>query len=195
MKNQRKYFIAIIPPEAVCNEIISIQQDLSDRFKTQKSLKVIPHITLKAPFTGLTEEHQEILHWFDQLILPDEPFSVELNNFGAFPNSKQPVIYIRPNENQMLYELQKNLLNQFQAAFPEKVFSNLKTVFSPHITVAYRDLKPDIFIEAWNEFSVRSYAAAFVADHIHLLQHDDTRWNVIRSLPLQANIKALNSKG
>lgn len=182
MKSQNKYFIAIIPPDIVCNEIISIQQYLANQFKTQKSLKVIPHITLKAPFTSPAEEHQEILHWFEQLILPVGPFSVELNNFGAFPNSKQPVIYIRPKENQTLHELQKNILDQFKAAFPEKGISNLETVFSPHLTVAYRDLKPEIFIEAWKEFSVRDYAASFIADHIHLLHHDDARWNVIRSI-------------
>ncbi|TDE18181.1 2'-5' RNA ligase family protein [Dyadobacter psychrotolerans] len=184
MEIQNLYFIAIIPPEDVCDEIITIQRYLADRFQTRKSLKVVPHITLKAPFACLATEHQNVVDWFDRLHLSVKPFSVELNDFGSFPNSKQPVIYIKPEENQSLTELQKSLLSQFQTIFPENEVKKLELIFRPHLTVAYRDLKPEFFRVAWKEFSVRKYGASFDVGHIHLLLHDQVKWNLIRSLAL-----------
>ena len=42
------YFIAIIPPQEICEAITAIKQDFAERFKSSKALKIIPHNHFKS---------------------------------------------------------------------------------------------------------------------------------------------------
>ncbi|MDZ7681592.1 MAG: 2'-5' RNA ligase family protein [Fodinibius sp.] len=48
--------------------------------------------------------------------------------------------------------------------------------FTPHMTVAYRDLSPDNFERAWEDFQDRSFDYSFEVNSIVLLKHDYQRW-------------------
>ena len=50
--------------------------------------------------------------------------------------------------------------------------------FSPHLTVAFRDLKQQNFKTAWAEFRQQQLQFEFIADYLTLLLHDGKRWNV-----------------
>ena len=182
------YFIAILPPPEISSGIISIQNDLSERFETKKALKVMPHITLKAPFKVGENQHENVLRWFTSMAVNVTPFIIELKDFGSFPNLKSPVIYIKPVRNLSLLALQKEILRQFQAAFPSQTVSNLELSFKPHMTVAYRDLHPDMFKKAWPEFSLKKYSVQFEVIDFQLLQHNGKEWNVVRTFNLSGSL-------
>src|SRR4029077_20077576 len=90
------YFIAIIPNEEICVEIESFKLDFAEHFESRHALRVIPHITLKAPFKLADSKHADLLNWFKKLFISTKPFQIELKNFGAFHNKNNPVVYVQP---------------------------------------------------------------------------------------------------
>lgn len=187
-ERQNLYFIAIIPSQEVCNEITAFKNDFANRFNSVKALKVVPHITLKAPFKLPAIEHAALLEWFQELYINLYPFTVEVKDFGAFHNSRSPVVFVNPVMNASLYSLQKELLKNFIAAYPDVFIPDLELKFLPHITIAYRDLQPQMFKTAWQEYSEKKYSASFEVVNFHLLQHDGKKWNIISTYPLPLNV-------
>jgi len=86
--------------------------------------------------------------------------------------------------NEPLRHLQKEVLQLFAEAFPGEAIGTNEHRFSPHITIAYRDLQPRMFKEAWNEYASKQYAASFVINSFQLLQHKNGRWNVVSNFLL-----------
>ncbi|MEM0979434.1 MAG: hypothetical protein AAGH78_04080 [Cyanobacteria bacterium P01_H01_bin.58] len=60
--------------------------------------------------------------------------------------------------------------------------------FCPHLTVAFRDLKPGAFHQAWPEFELRQVAFSFAVPAITLLIHTGQRWVSHAQLPMQAEL-------
>lgn len=181
MNMENLYFIAIVLPDPVRSQVIDIQVDIANRFNSKKALKVMPHVTLKAPVKIVASERLKVMEWFEKLILDTSSFDLELHNFGAFPNPNHPVIYVKPIANGFLMSLQNKLLRSFQSTFPDIRIMNLELSFKPHVTVAYRDLDPAMFHKAWPEFIYSNFNATFNVSEIHLLQHDGNHWNIIQT--------------
>jgi 2'-5' RNA ligase len=172
------YFIAIIPKKELREKITAFKQDFANRFNSKKALKVFPHITLKAPFKLLPNAHEELLKWFNDLHLLQKQFSIQLENFGAFDNKRNPVVFVQPVATKELQALQQQLIASFNSVFPGTIHpTDLK--FHPHITIAYRDLSIEMFKQAWEEYKYKSFHASFRADAVYLLQHDSRKWNII----------------
>lgn len=182
------YFLAIIPDEELCERVVATQQYIAAKYHSRTSLKVVPHITLKAPFKTPEFLHADVLHWFKNLRLEETDFLLAIENFGAFANPRHPVIYLAPVSNHSLSKIQRELIGQFALHFPLMPLQNTDIIFKPHMTVAYRDLAPAIFPDAWEEFSVKQFSASVKVDKISLLQHDGKKWNVIANCDLPAKV-------
>lgn len=176
---QQLYFIAIIPPDDICSEVTTIKQDFATRFASKRALRVVPHITLKAPFKIFGDQEQQLLEWFSAMPVTINSFQQELKNFGAFPNKRNLVIFIDPILNNALQLLQKEIIANFKIKFNSIPLANNETRFHPHVTVAYRDLTYSNFIEAWKEYEQKKFEAKFQVNGFHLLQHDGKRWNSV----------------
>ena len=181
MERENLYFIALIPDERICSEIDVFKTEVADRFEARQALKVMPHITLKTPFKMPASSHFNLLQWFRSLHVTVGSFQIELKNFDAFHNKDNPVIYVKPVINTPLYLLQKEIIRSFRIAYPKAGVNNIEKNFKPHITIAYRDLKPEKFSEAWKTYQLRNYATFFEVNNFYLLQHDSKRWNVIQT--------------
>ena len=173
------YFIAVMPPQKICEEIRSIQSDFANQFGSSAALKVIPHITLKAPVKLHALEHARLLDWFEKLVINIRPFKIELKNYGCFAHKEHPVIFIQPVMNDILFTLQKETARNFGIAYPEIPVRRTEVTFHPHITVAYKDLTFEKFLEAWEIYKTKTYSSIFEINELHLLQHQQSRWNVI----------------
>ncbi len=179
------YFIAIIPPDEICEAVTTIKQDFADRFKSKKALKVMPHITLKAPFKFPAQEQTSLLRWFALTPVSIHPFQQMLKDFGSFANKRNPVIFIEPVMNKSLSMLQKNVINHFVKAFGKDQVAQNEFKFNTHMTVAYRDLLFQQFKIAWEEYKTKKFEANFEVNSFYLLQHDGKKWNSIREFVLQ----------
>ncbi len=184
------YFIAIIPPAEIIEAISVFKQDFADRFFCRAALKLVPHITLKAPFKLPPSEHTQLLDWFNTLEVAGHPFKIELRDFGVFPKKESPVIFIHAEMNEELKRLHSAIIESFKRAYSKIKTGDFEMDFKPHITIAYRDLKPGIFLEAWKEYKVKKYGATIAVTSFHLLQHDEKKWNIINTYALSGGSAA-----
>lgn len=182
---EKLYFIAIIPPKQISDDVTLFKHDFANRYNSSKALKVMPHITLKAPFKMFETDHKTVIGWFEKLQFSVNKFTIRLQDFGAFPNPEHPVVFVNPVLSEDLEHLQKSVIAQFETTFPSMGKQHADHSFHPHMTVAYRDLKPDQFEQAWKIYQHQKYEADFVVENIALLAHDGTKWNVIASHELQ----------
>ncbi|MXN91240.1 hypothetical protein GR160_08360 [Flavobacterium sp. Sd200] len=173
------YFIAIIPPDDVCTEVDAFRNDFKNNYNSRAALKNVPHITLKAPFEAAPKQHSTILDWFGNLNIKTEPFSIDLQNFGAFDNPKNPVIYVKPLLTDNLTQLQKEIITAFELSFPDTTLHYHERHFAPHLTIAFRDLSYEQFKKAWTIYSNKHYTAQFAVNHLCLFKHNGTAWQVI----------------
>ena len=187
MLKENIYFIALIPKRKLREEINPFKIDLSVRFNSKQALKVFPHITLKTPFKCPANHHNELLNWFCDLRINQKPFSILLKNFGAFKNKNNPVLYINPVVTKELHFIQKEIIASFFNLFPEDVHP-VDVKFKPHVTIAYRDLSPEMFSKAWEEYKDKSFDADFEIDAFYLLQHDTKKWNIISTYSLSQQL-------
>lgn len=181
---QNLYFIAIIPPQPICNDITSFKQDIAQRFNSRHALKTVPHITLKAPFKLLSTYDAALKDWFQNASFPVISFQQMLDGFGAFGNKKNPVIFVKPEASASLIKLQKELIQSFQNTFSFLSPTCSDKDFHPHITIAYRDLSLAHFGEAWREYGRKEYKASFTVNGLFLLQHDGTAWQPVAACAL-----------
>lgn len=177
------FFIALIPNRRLREKINIFKHDFSKRFGSSKALKVYPHITLKAPFKCSINGKKELLNWFTQMNTPQNSFCIDLNGFGAFHNKHSPVVFINPAINNELIKLQRELMIGFDTIFPAYVHP-VDINFKPHITVAYRDLTPENFSRAWQEYKHKPFDDVFDVAAIYLLEHDRNKWNIISTYKL-----------
>jgi 2'-5' RNA ligase len=186
MPKENLYFIALIPKRELREKINAFKNDFATRFNSRRALKVYPHITLKAPFKCSENAHKELLKWFADLHIKQKQFSIQLKDFGAFHNPKNPVVYVNPLMSEELQFMQKEIVASFSSLFPADMHPVDKN-FNPHVTVAYRDLDPEMFAKAWKEYMDKSFNEEFEVDAFYLLQHDTKKWNIISTYSLSGN--------
>jgi 2'-5' RNA ligase len=83
------------------------------------------------------------------------------------------------------YKLQKRLkLHQiFGSVYKDQAFS-------PHITVAFRDLKKDQFYTLWEEYKNKYFNESFHAEGLTLFKHNGEKWEVSQFFPFKSTIQS-----
>ncbi len=161
---KKLYFIAVYPPQSIIEEIKKFKLDLALNYSNLKALKNEAHITLFPPFSRenhLENDIHEAFHRIDTII---PPFEIELNGFGSFANPKNPVIYVKPENNEQLKKLYQNV---------KAIFNFMDYSFNPHMTVGYRDLSWENYLKAWEVYQDKEYKTKFLVDRIILLRLDE----------------------
>lgn len=170
---QGLYFIAILPPETIANRVQEVKREFVKNYDSKEAYNKPPHFTLIAPFK-VPEQVEEVI--VPQLIFfgqEQTSFTVNLSGFNHF---REDVIFIDIDEPSPMKALHHNLSEYLlnEMGFSDQIVRPKS--LTPHMTVAYRDLSPQNFQKAWDEFSQRSFDYSFEVNSIFLLKHDYTRW-------------------
>lgn len=176
------YFVAIVPAEPIYSEILALKTEIRDRFDSKAALRSPPHITLHMPFQWKEEKESQLLDSLNELSILHQPFRLAIEGFGAF---HPRVIYVQVEESESLKSLQKEInrnASKFWRIYPKP---NSRP-FTPHMTIAFRDLKKPKFFEAWKEFETRKYSAEFMVSDLCLLKHNGKTWDVLHRAALMA---------
>ena len=181
MPDNNKYFIGIIPPAPILEQVQEIKKNFRDHFQSKAALQSPPHITLHMPFDWKDKKESKLIESLQRLSLLLVPVNVTLKNFGAFPPK---TIFIQVGTSDALVQLQnevrqhcKKVLGLFNADYKD-------LPFHPHLTVAFRDLKKPNFVKAWEEYRNKLFDAEFIAHRICLLKHDGEKWNSFREFEI-----------
>lgn len=168
---KHNYLIAILPPPELSLLIDEVRKTCSENFKVYKALRPPVHITLL--FLPNIDDASEI-----QLINSLEaarnfkPFIQDLENYDAFIDNE--VVFIKALVNKEITSLYRNIKKIVGAASKD-----LRSQISPHITIAYRDLK-DKFPSIHEYYKKERFEASFQVDHFTLLKHDRIQWNILK---------------
>jgi 2'-5' RNA ligase len=172
----KKYFIAIIIPEPLFDQIEALKQELYAEHGLKGALRSPAHITLHRPFEWKEEKEQDLIDKLGGFTFQDS-FTVALKDFAFF---EPRVIYVDVLKNKTIDELQQKL-----KVFAQKELRLLNEVndlrgFHPHVTVAFRDLKKPKFYELQTVFHEKKIEGGFNFNCFSLLKLEK-KWTEIKS--------------
>jgi 2'-5' RNA ligase len=176
------YFIALVPPEPIRTETWQFKEEVADKWGSKKALNSPPHVTLHMPFRLKPKKEPELLSQLTNCLAGAESPKVTLKNFGAFAPR---VIYVNVVLTEELRKLQKCVQKCMQRNFGLLSAEYKQQGYSPHLTIAFRDLKKSTFLEAWPEYQNRTYSAEWVANSVALLKHNGSSWDIFKEIPLK----------
>lgn len=177
------YFIALIPNPTLRNQVRSLKQEMKDRFNAKHALKSPAHLTLQMPFRREEKEEARIIKTLGEFAASQNPFTLNLDGFGAFPPR---VIFINISNPGPVIQLHKNLkiiLTDSLGFEPKDLIDQIH----PHMTIATRDLTAAAFQAAWPEFKDRKFSASFTADGLTLLKHNGAQWEIFQEFGFRKN--------
>jgi 2'-5' RNA ligase len=175
------YFLAVVPPSPVYEAALALKHYFKEHYNSKASLNSPPHITLHMPFKWKEEKEEDLIERLRKFSSGVEPFDLQLLNFNSFPPR---VIFIDVVKNESLLTLQKEILlfckrelNLFNADYKDQPFH-------PHLTLAFRDLKKNMYSEAWSVFQSKEFSAEFKVDRFVLLKHNGRVWQYFKAFEL-----------
>jgi len=167
-------YIAVIPPSQINEQVLKWKEWVKAETGAVRALSSPGHITLVPPFILPAEKETDLIQSLDKFASVQTSFSVQLEDFSHF---QKRTIYLKVTLGEELNRLRENLfdfLNEHSFPIPQK-----EDHFSPHITIAFRDLKRNGFTKAWNHFREINFEPKFDCDNISLLRHNKKSWDVI----------------
>jgi 2'-5' RNA ligase len=167
------FFIALLPPKEIADKIIALQKEVAEKFDCRHALKSPPHITLVPPFRCNDELEKVIIEPLRDFFSQTASFEIQLHGFSCFERNR--VIFIDLVRNGHLEKIYFDLQNFADDNIPVKLHEK-HAQFTPHITIASRDLRKEMFREAWSEFRERAFEGAFDSSSAWLLRHSGTEW-------------------
>ena len=177
-----RYFIAIVPPEPVYQELHQLKKYCFEKYGTKCALRSPPHVTLHMPFLWKEKNENRLIERLTAFCQTQTNFELLLSGFSCFAPR---VIFVAVDKNKALTNLQRQLVRFCRSEFNLLNANYREQPFHPHITIAFRDLKKRMFDEAWQEFSIMPFNQKFCLHTIALLKHDGHRWNILCECPLK----------
>ncbi len=171
------YFIALVLPPHLDQEILSYKNLMRERFDCKVGLKSPAHITIVPPFWMEGAQESLLLKDVDVLAGNLAAFAVATNNFSAFTPR---TIFIAVQDNEELKRLKKTADDFFKQKAEYKIKIDSRR-FHPHITIATRDLHKKTFQEAWTLFETEPFQEQWVATGLSVLRHNKKNWDIIHT--------------
>jgi 2'-5' RNA ligase len=178
------WFIAIVPPEDVIAQVRDLQHEIAERFGPRRALALPPHITMEAPFRYPEERWPNADKLLKEFFRGEASFEIVLRNFGSF---RDDVIFLEVVPNLALLELHGRLSSFMRGEAAVISEPPLHPAYTPHMTIANRDVTPRAHHLIWQEFNTRKFFARFAVAAVSLLRHDGKNWHIQRSYPLREN--------
>jgi len=176
LKDDKKlYFIGLIPNQEVSNKVMELKNYMADHHNCKAPLRSPPHITLYMPFQWKENKALELSLKLQEFADEQRSFEIHLKDFDSF---SPRVIYIIIEENEFLQKLKKNLNWFLKRNFQLMDGDYKRRGFSPHITIAFRDLRKSEYFKAWEKFEHENFDGIFKCDNISLLKHTGKKWEI-----------------
>jgi len=180
MVNER-FLVALLPPEPVLAQVWALKREVQQRTGSRNAVRLPPHITLIPPTWQPAEFEAACCQMLRRFVATRPPFGVGLENFGWFDTR---TLFVRVTEAAALCE--------FHAALTAYCAEYLPAVppesrpFTPHMTLATRDLPAAQVPALQQDFAARRFTARFEVRTITLFRHDGQQWVRVEEFALGA---------
>jgi 2'-5' RNA ligase len=182
-RSVQKYFVAILPPAGISTEARKLQTQLSEQYQTKGALRSPPHITLHMPFNWKVGKEHDLITMLSGFMAHVKPFLVSLKGYGSFAPR---VIYLNVIPSNDLVKFQQELTRFCRISLNLLNATPRDLPYHPHLTLAFRDLKKQEFVKAWDDCKSRQYEAEFAVTTIHLLRHEGNEWKARHAFDMDA---------
>ncbi|MEL6813357.1 MAG: 2'-5' RNA ligase family protein [Cyanobacteria bacterium J06598_3] len=172
---RKRFFVALLPPADVQAKANEIKGLMRDQYASKAAFRSPPHVTLLAPFEWPIAELPRLAQALKAFAAAHSPVPITLDGFAAFAPH---VIYINVVQGDRIMAIQPNLITHLQAQLGLENKQDLSRAFVPHMTVAFRDLKPNMFRKAWSVFQHQEIHFDFTVGQLTLLMHNGKVWTV-----------------
>lgn len=180
MRSMQKYFLAILPEGKIQEKATDLKLEIRDKFNVKYALKSPAHVTLKMPFLYNEAKEEELMVKIGEFLKSYTTFGIRITGVRTFGNR---VIFWDVKGDSLLYALQSDL----------KVFCKreLKLVdeladrnYTPHMTIAFKDLKPAKFDSILELTKQKAISERYTVVHLCVLKKVAGRWALIKRIPL-----------
>ncbi len=175
------WFVAVLLPDEVVSQVRALQQEIADRFGPSRALRLPPHITVEAPFRLGDGEGDRLVGELTRFLAQRSVFALNLKNFGYF---RDDVVFIEVAANLALLELHNDLRDFLRGEAGFIKAPPLHPGYTPHLTLANRDVSPEQHAAIWREFAHRKFHARFDVTDLCLMRHNGASWDTFERFPL-----------
>lgn len=157
-----------------------MKEHMAEIYNSHAALRSPPHITLHMPFRWNPQKEMTLIGKVQEALDTIDSFLLELDGFDVF---EPRVIYIHVKRSDSLHKLYDIVRKAMQATLHSDNAGYKNRGFTPHMTVAFRDLRKAAYHEAWAEFSHKKFAASWMVESVVLLKHTGSHWEPFYTLP------------
>lgn len=168
---QPLYLLALLPPEPVFSQTWALKQEVHGLTGSRNAVRLPPHITLLPPLRESIEFEQHCTAVLAEFAASEAAFGVALEGFAWFGDR---TLFVRVSEGAALRAFHARLLAWCAARLPQVRPENRP--YTPHLTLATRDLPPAQVPALRQLFGGRTYAAAFAVRQFTLFRHEGRQW-------------------
>lgn len=179
MKLMQKYFLAIIPPNPFFGQVEMLKEELKEQFGIKYAMKSPAHITVKMPFSFDEKREPYLLDQLRAKFSQESPFDLTVSGIGHFGNR---VIFLAVHESLPLRALQSDL-----RVFCRKQLHLVEELsdrnYTPHLTVAFKDLKPGKFEDVLRSLKKLRVGYTWTSSEVCLLKKIEGKWKPLHFFP------------
>lgn len=166
-----RYLLALLPPEPVFSQTWALKQEVHRLTGSRNAVRLPPHITLLPPLREDDEFEAKATAALMDFAATRPAFAVGLNGFSWFDNR---TLFVQVSGAAALQALHAALVAWCADQLPE--VPRETRPFTPHLTLATRDLPLAQVPELRRLFASRPYAATFEVVRLTLFRHDGQQW-------------------
>ena len=158
-----RFWVGIIIPKKISKELFKLEKEISEKYKTFYNLnsKIGPHVTITFQGNVDGKDLNEIEATVKEISRKVRPFKIKITGVKKF--NKNNVIYAGVLKTREL----KNLKKIF--SYELKSFGGIRNIrsFTPHITLAFKDITKENFRRAFRELRHRKISFEFKATRLY----------------------------
>ena len=178
------WFVAVLLPDEAVASVRGVQQEIADQFGPRRAMRLPPHVTVEPPFRLADAESARLTEALAAFFADKKPFQLTLKDFGYF---RDDVIFIQVAPSLELFELHGELQQYLRGAAHIIRTPPLHPGYTPHLTIANRDVTPKQHAAIWRSLASRKFHASFVVDELCLMCHNGASWDTAQKFGLLTN--------
>lgn len=181
---QQTHFIGVLAPEDITLTLEDCRRYMKERYGCKSGYATPIHVTLVPPF-HLDEKYstKDLMSAIENEVGPQAEnlkFTAHVDNFDHFG---ERTIFAKVLRDEKWTKLRDIVLGAVLKAAPGCTKKDQRP-FTPHLTVANRDIPPDAVMDAVKVMNEMELVEDFDADNITIFERRDGRWVSAGSLEL-----------